>query len=173
MNRFALLATVLVGCTVEESVSGPQLLVPDEVLVDWDVSLNGVDDGLVALVPVDVMVYDSQSGEPLYGMQLDLVGDAPDTLLVAADDVQPAATIDGESLSDIADTTWDAWRDRYVSLDPSTLTEHLTVQTDATGLARVYVLIDRFADDPSGGVSVASVTVSTDDIEQSLVLRPR
>ena len=167
MNRTVLLIAVLASaCAVEESSSGPQLLVPDEVVVDWDDSLDEVDDGLVALVPVDVMVYDSQSGDPLGGTELELVGNAPEVLLLDADDVLPLSSLQDESDKRVA---WDAWRDRYVVLGDQGGSDRLLVSTDETGLARVYVLVDRFGFEGSP----ASVTVSTAEIEQALVLRPR
>ncbi len=172
MNRLAILTVVLVGCAVEESASGPQLLIPDDVAVDWDQSLNDVDDGLVALVPVDVMVYDSQSGEPLDGVEVALGGTAPDTFLLSAFDVQPGYLHDNISAADEA-LTWDVWRDRYVDLSDVDVTDHLTVRTDATGLARVYVLVDRFAMDLSGRAVPTMVTVTTRDSEQSLALHAR
>lgn len=172
MNRLAVLTVVLVGCAVEESATGPQLLIPDDVAVDWDESLNDVDDGLVALVPVDVMVYDSQSGEPLDGVEVELGGTAPDTLLLSAFDVQPGYLYDASSAVD-GDLTWDVWRDRYVDLTEVDLLDRLTVRTDATGLARVYVLVDRFAMDSSGRPVPTTVTVVTPDSEQSLALHAR
>ncbi|MFT6144444.1 MAG: hypothetical protein ACJAZO_004374 [Myxococcota bacterium] len=172
MNRLATLTVVLVGCAVEESASGPQLLIPEDIAVDWDQSLNDVDDGLVALVPVDVMVYDSQSGEPLDDVMVELSGTAPDTLLLSAFDVQPGYLYDGTSAAE-GDLSWDVWRDRYVDLGSVDVGDRLTVRTDATGLARVYVLVDRFAMDRSGRAVPATVTVTTRDSEQSLVLHPR
>jgi hypothetical protein len=43
----------------------PALLVPDSVLLRWDAAWDGDDDGLAALVPVDVMAYDAATGAPL------------------------------------------------------------------------------------------------------------
>ena len=172
MNRLAVLTVVLVGCAVEESASGPQLLIPDTITVDWDESLNDVDDGLVALVPVDVMVYDAQSGEPLNNVEVELGGSAPDTLLVSAVDVQPIHQYDAASVpSD--ELTWDAWRDRYVDLSEVEMGDRLAVRTDDTGLARVYVLVDRFVMDRTGVAVTTTVTVTTEDSEQSLALHPR
>ena len=167
MSRYAFLTLLLVGCAVEDSEMGPQLLVPDEVPVDWDASLDGVDDGLVALVPVDVMVYDSQSGDPLDGMEIELIGDAPDTLLAHVDDVF-AATAPDESGDDVVEgAMWDAWRDRYVTVADDAPSERLTVSTDSTGLARVYVVVDRLSARQS-----ATVLVRSDDLEHTIQLRP-
>jgi len=167
MNRLALLTVVLVGCAVEMDETGPQLLVPDMVAVDWDSSLDGVDDGLVALVPVDVMVYDSQSGDPLESVDIELFGAAPDTLLVGVEDVFAAQAVDDLYSWDDPGLMWDAWRDRYVSLSEGVPTERLVVSTDATGLARVYVVVDRFRDR-----SASAVIVRSEDLEQTIFLRP-
>ena len=173
MNRLAILTAVLVGCAVEESASGPQLLIPDVVTVDWDSSLNEIDDGLIALVPVDVMVYDSQSGEPMGGVELELLGTAPDTLLLSSDEIQSIALSDDRDDASQEGVAWDVWRDRYVQLDSVELFDRLLVSTDATGLARIYVVVDRFSVGDDGMAVSATVTVSTDDIEHELVLRPR
>jgi hypothetical protein len=101
-----------------------------------------------------------------------LGGTAPDTLLLSAFDVQPGYLYDGISAVDEA-LTWDAGRDRYVDLSEVDVTDRLTVRTDATGLARVYVLVDRFAMDRSGRAIPTTVTVTTRDSEQSLALHAR
>lgn len=167
MMRLALATALLVGCAVDESAGEQQLLVPEQVLVDWDLSFNARGDGLVALVPVDVMVYDGQSGEPVQGAELLLRGLGSGTGVIPTHAVLPPDPIAPDGM------WWDAWRDRYVSLDPEVDPfEVLPVRTDATGLARVYVLVDRFAligEEPGP----AAVVVSGDAVEQTIQLRPR
>src|SRR5262245_22971360 len=56
-------AVLLAACGSDPAE--PELLLPDEVGIAWEDVYNGIDDGLGALVPVDVMAYDGASGEPL------------------------------------------------------------------------------------------------------------
>lgn len=142
-----------------------QLLVPSEVEVDWDEAFNGADDDIAALVPVDVMVYDGLSGEPVVGEEVVIRTNASGVRLLHVDTVRTADV-------DQDDTVWDVWRDRYVSLDEGADPAlALAARTDSTGLARVYVMVDEFR-----GIddwSPASVTVQTATLEEPLLLVPR
>ncbi len=168
MKRVGIVLALLAGCGFD-SASDPQLLVPDDLVLHWDRSFNEADDGIVALVPIDVMVYDGASGEPLEGVALELHGSDPGALLA----LPPAIALAGGGDSDFA--WWDTWRDRYFfladdpELEPATALE---TETDHTGLARVYVLVDRFPTE--GGAFVpAAVTVSMGMTEESFFLVPR
>ncbi len=161
MKRLALLTFLLAGCAAEEASTGVQLLIPDQVAVDWDESFDGAADGLVALVPVDVMVYDGDTGQPVHNAPLVLRGLDPGVALVPVDDVLSAdPDLDEEVL-------WDAWRDRYVQLEAGAA-DVLDTRTDDTGLARVYVLVDRFGQD----LEPVAVGVALPSAEETLVLAP-
>lgn len=142
--RIAVLAAALLGCGAEPDGGGPRVLLPEEVPVAWDGAYNGVGDGLGALVPVDVMVYDGATGEPLpqvdvqvwttdasaipiptYGV---LVLDGADDALPYVED--PAAYIE----------FWDAAHDQFVAVSP----DELDLVTDTGGVARLYLYVDAF-----------------------------
>ena len=55
---------LLLGACVEEDADVVRVLVPEDVDLHWDASFNGEDDGIAAVVPVDVMVYVDETGEP-------------------------------------------------------------------------------------------------------------
>jgi len=170
-SRLSLVAlAMLAGCALEESPREVQILVPEDVEVDWDVSFDGLDDGLAALVPVDVMVYRGQSGEPVAGVPLLLRGVGVGVSLL------PVSAVLSANVDDLAPVWWDAWRDRYVTVDAGVGADGprraLVTHTDETGLAQVYVFIDRF-EGSSEGARPAVVTVTGSALEESFVLRPR
>lgn len=154
---------LLSGCGSETGEA--QLLVPDDLEIHWDASFNGTEDGLAALVPVDVMVYDGATGEPVGAVPLEIQGTDPGALLAL-----PSA-IDLVSGEESDDAWWDAWHDRYFHLvDDASST--LATETDPTGLARVYLLVDRL-DREDGAFAPAAVTVSMGVAEESFLLVPR
>lgn len=182
---------VLTGCT-RDAVDGPNLLVPDDVEVRWSRAFDPTNDGIAALVPVDFMVYDAQSGEPMGDVPL-VVRAEDDAALVATPGeidlapVTPPGDLAGECL-DCAPLWWDAWRDQYFAFaegaEPSAV---LAIDTDPTGLARAYVFVDTFTAAQGGAVGGAPgpvlMTVSigspsaarapSEPIEETFLLLPR
>ena len=152
------------GCTAEES--GAQLLVPNDIALHWDESFNGVEDGLGALVPIDLMVYDGQSGEPMSWVELELEGRGDTTLAMP---FQVAISIDSNREEG---AEWDAYRDQYFHFVGTNPSEQLSVQTDADGLARVYVYVDAFRR-RSRGYTPASVLVSSTSTEELFYILPQ
>jgi hypothetical protein len=75
----------LVACG-QEAVEA-ELLLPEEVTVGWDRAYNGRDDGLGALVPVDVMVYEGTTGNPLPGVVVAVWTDDVNAWPVPVDEV--------------------------------------------------------------------------------------
>lgn len=111
-----LLVATLTACAEEPEVpSGvANLLVPDDVDLHWDESFNGENDGLGALVPVDVMVYESGTGEPLDAVEIFLEASDQATWVLLDEDflvVEPGLCVDCPVL-------WDARRDQYLALQP-------------------------------------------------------
>ena len=118
---------MLMACGQEE-----QLLLPDNIEVHWDASFNARGDGLTAVVPVDLMVYDSATGEPLSGVELDLQVSAPDAYLMPTTDVSPLV-----SKCPDCDVLWDAYSDDYydVQVELSEDYSKLRLEADENGLA--------------------------------------
>lgn len=149
---------------------GPRLLAPEEVSFAWDEAWNEHDDGLLALVPLDVMVYDGATGGPLAGAELTLrVSSHGQGGLLPVEAVE--AGEDG-----CEDCAWDAWSDLPVRLLGSRLwadetdvdglsavsrweeiadvrltgtpgVDRLALRADARGLVRVYVVVDSVDED--------------------------
>lgn len=140
-----------VACSEDgRTADGAQVLVPDAVDVAWDDRLNATGDGLGMLVPVDVMVYEGTTGEPLELVRLRIETDDGAILLdPEAVESQPG---------DCADCVWDAGRDRFLLL-PDEASEPAPLLTDADGMARIYVWIDAF---PTDGVDRLPVEVEVD-----------
>lgn len=135
----ALAALALVGCTEPEERLVPELLVPDAVAVEWDAQFDDAE-FVGALLPVDLMVYDATTGEPMGNMDLTVEPlDDPENLILLADDevdnVEPGCL----------DCYWDAGRDRYVGFDDPG-DPILQVQTDPEGLARIYLWLEALPD---------------------------
>lgn len=171
MSRMSTAAIALLaaasGCVALDPAEA-ELLVPDDIGLHWDRSFNGADDALVALVPVDVMVYESESGEPLEGMALDVdTGDASVDLL-SFDAVYP---VDEDACAGSA-CLWDARRDRYVEIGAGLADLDGPLHTDVDGLARFYVLVDGF---PTQGASFdpVAVVVSMGSEEATFQLVPQ
>ena len=162
------------------------LLVPSDVDVAWDVRFDTVDDGRVALVPVDVLVYAARTGAPVADAQVvvSVFGGAVglvdpegvswlDDPSGASEVPDPACAAAPEACADLA-PVWDAWRDRYAQLRDEPAVS-VGLRTDADGMARTYVWVDGFdAPGEAGPVSNAvAVVVSTSDVEDSFFLLAR
>jgi len=170
VRTFAIIAvaTVAAGCVETEAdvLAEATLLLPEDLQIHWDSSFNGDYDGLGALVPVDVMVYEGDSGEPLGQVEIELRGAEPGVIVVDVD----AVHFDVEDCDRCA---WDAWRDQYIEVDGS---EHAAVfLTDPDGLARAYVWADWF---PTEGVGEeefrpVAVTATLGPTEGSFLVIPQ
>ena len=171
MNRTVTFnAALLLGasaCVVADPVEA-ELLVPEDIALHWDRSFNGVDDDRVAVVPVDVMVYESESGEPLEGVALEVDPGSEVIDLLPFDAVFPLDADD----CDGRPCLWDARRDRYLDLGAGMTALDMPVHTDMDGLARFYVLVDGF---PSNGgeFEPVSVVVSTANQQAAFQLVPQ
>lgn len=194
IGRWTAGAMMLVACADQDGSHGAQLLVPDDVVLHWDESFNGEDDGLGALIPIDVMVYDGLSGEPLAGTEVLLETPGGGTWLLLEEDVlvgdpdEDGDVVDMEgdaSPPDVPsprDHLWDARRDQYFALQ---LTEveadlgRISLETDLQGLSRVYVYVDAFSWDDAGSdfipepVLVSLGAARASGAEQSFDLIPR
>lgn len=120
--------------------TGDTLLVPSDIELHWDGAFNATRDGLGAVVPVDVMVYDGATGEPREGVFVELSTSADSYLLRDGE----LARIDPETCQDCAldRVFWDAWHDAYYVLEVDLDVGRTRVRTDDEGIARVFVLVD-------------------------------
>jgi len=180
MNRIPMASAaalaVLSGCGESTELGDTQLLVPEDVSLHWDQRFNSESDGLGALVPVDIMVYEGVTGEPVEGVEVKVHSEHDGLVVVPIGDV---VMVDGEACDGCA-FLWDAWRDQYFEYDFVEGAErpghHLDVITDEHGLARVYLYIDQF---PAGGFAdsgdfgAASVLISTGIHEETFFLVPQ
>lgn len=153
------------------------LLVPGEVDVAWDARFDAPDDGRVALVPIDVMVYGAASGAPIANAPVRVAVAGPHAGVVAPEAVAWLDADDTDAGEALFAPVWDAWRDRYAVLaeDPATWRD---LRTDTDGIARLYVWVDRFDTDVDAvgggaGSNLVAVVVSTGDVEDSFILAAR
>jgi hypothetical protein len=165
LTIISVVSMALVGCA-EETLGTAHLLVPENIELHWDGSFNAEDDGLGALVPVDLMVYDSASGEPWALVPFEISADQ--ALFIDANSevlFEPEGCVD--------DCIWDVWRDQPVEL---MLSEQgfgsRQFRTDSSGLARVYVYVDSFPSHDEGFGALA-VHVRLGMIDETFLLVPR
>ena len=137
MTRCFALAALATGCS---RAAEPELLVPDAVAVEWSEAYNAAGDGLGAVVPVDVMVYDGASGAPLPGVVLHLTTEHDGTWILLPDAVSDA--------SETSDERWfDVRHDRFVAFttpEVERVAGSATLVSGPDGVARATVFVDRF-----------------------------
>jgi hypothetical protein len=167
MNRLVVptvVSLVGVACVDEEE---PRLLLPDGIDVAWEDAYNQDGDGLGALVPVDVMAYDGASGEPLAGVELLVWTDEDGAWPVPTEGVW---LVD----PDAEPAFWDASRDQFVMLELAD--DPLTLETDASGLARAYVYVDSFPTVADGFAAISAVVGfgadASEDAGEDILLHP-
>ena len=157
-----------VACGFEDGElgAGDTLLVPADVEVDsWDAAYDALDDGLGAVIPVDVMVYDGATGEPRDGVEVDLVASG-DAHLLTTDEL---SRVDPGACGDCS-LFWDSWQDQYYALDVDLPAGPARVRTDAEGIARLYVVVDAMGSG-DGAYSPVTVRVETLDADGSFSIR--
>jgi len=149
-----------------------ELLVPDVVSVQWSDAYDGEGDGLGSVVPVDLMVYDSASGEPHAGVVLQVTSEHDGTWVLPPDALLPEEASDGEVL-------WDARHDRYLALQvdvSDAVVGSRQVVTNDDGVARVLLYVDSLPGGPRDFDDVAVVISAAspeDPLEGTVLLQPR
>jgi len=167
--RLIALFATLAACA---DAGGPELMVPDVVSLQWSDAYDGTDDGLGSVVPVDVMVYDSASGEPQAGVALTVTAEHDGTWVLPAGALVPEEHGQGTTL-------WDARHDRYLTLQldiDDTLVGARQVVTNADGVARVLLFVDALPGGPRDFDDVAVVISAAspeDPLEGTVLLQPR
>jgi hypothetical protein len=167
--------------------------------VAWSDAYDGTGDGLGAVVPVDVMVYDGATGAPLQGVELAIASEHDGTWVipagqVVAADASRAGVVDLDGDADpmvAAAAAWlqatevdsvqvlfDTRHDRFVTIDAEAsdlLTGATTVVTNPDGVARVLLFVDRFPSAASSGWADVAVVVSASGpvpLERVVLLQP-
>ncbi len=189
---------VMFGVAACATNAEPELLVPDAVSVAWSDAYDGTDDGLGAVVPVDVMVYDSATGAALQGVELAIASEhdgtwvVPAGRVVAADTPRPdAAGLDvaADPLAGAAawlqdaelesmQVLFDTRHDRFVTIDADRselLAGATTVVTNSEGVARVLLFVDRFPAATTTGWADVAVVISAAGpvpLERVVLLQP-
>jgi len=168
---FPLLALNLAACALDGDLSEVELLVPGDVELHWDEAYNDLDDGLAAIIPLDIMVYDGETGAP--------VSDVPVELFVEQDGLflfEAGAWLPRE-LDGCVDCVvlWDAYRDEYVEfsvgLDEELATQ-LEVVSDEDGLVRWALMVDALPEIRAERFDAVSISVTTPFSETAFLLQP-
>ncbi len=182
MIRTLSIAALVALSACAEAEGDPELLLPADLPVAWDASWNERGDGLGALVPVDVMVYDSATGSPMGDVDLALSADGEGAWWVtteAVEVVEPDACLGCEIL-------WDAARDQFVRIDavddPRMTGSSIELLTDADGVARLYLVVDAFpgawragstAERAEAEAEAVVVLVSMETADGTFIVSPR
>lgn len=173
MSRFlpAIPPLLLAACGTEP-LAESELLLPDLVSVAWEDAYNAENDGLGALVPVDVMVYDGASGEPLPDVELQVWTDDVSAWPTSAEGVVVVSPTDPTAFTPSFLQVWDASRDQFVAFEP---VDTIDLRTDDGGMARLYVYVDSFPEeeDEEGGLGPIRVVVTMGEVDELFWLAPR
>lgn len=146
------------------------VLAPGDVEFRWDPVFNEIDDGAAAIIPLDVMVFDDLTGEPLADVAVTWHADA--AAFAEAD-----AVMVGDA--DCESCIYDAWRDTFVEIvdgeggNEGDTVVPLRTRTDADGLSRVYAVVDAVDVDPAEGFLPVRVDVRALGEERVFDLMPR
>lgn len=143
-----------------------ELLVPEEIDVHETELADEPDLRHGALVPVDVMAYDSATGEPLAGLEVTVWTEADTAWPVP---VEAVVFVDPDDCID-CEPWWDSERDEFVEALP--YQPELTTFSDEDGLVRLYMFVDEFPQ-RDGTSDELAVFVSMGTLEESFVLTPR
>lgn len=164
MRTFLLASMLLtlVACARDEA----QVLVPEDVEIAWDASYNGYDDGIGAVVPVDIMVYEAATGEPVDFVDLEVRAADEGVLLFLPEALVPC------ELEDDRELLWDVRQDMAYELVEAD-EGPVALRTDSDGLARVGVLVDAFPLTEVGDFDAVTVSISTELGDESFSLVPR
>lgn len=159
------MAALAAGC----GTSSAELIVSYDSPPAWPEAYEAPGDGLGALVPVDVMAYDSETGEPLPNVKV--------TVWVEDDTLWPVPSealviVDPDECPD-CEPWWDAQRDEFIEELPYRAS--LSRYTDEDGLVSLYVFVDAFPgpDADYGNFEDLAVSVSMGTVEETFVLTPR
>ncbi|MBN2798094.1 MAG: hypothetical protein JXX28_03025 [Deltaproteobacteria bacterium] len=133
------LGLALSGCWMA-APEGAHILVPDRLAVTWHASFNAEDDGVGAVIPVDILVYEAGTGEPLAGVALEISAES-EGVEVLAEATRLQLELGEEPLDG---DVWDVWQDGYYQLDEPAAEGTLDLMTDEDGLARIYLYVDSF-----------------------------
>ncbi len=177
MKPHVLVLTSIVAALAACAPAGGELLVPEDIELDWDARFESDDDGVGVLIPVDVMVYQADTGVPMSGVELHLQPASGSAHVLATDEVHRIAP----EFDDEPDAYWDVWDSHRVDFDPPLhqLDSDLSLQTDSDGLARAMVWIDAFgpaADGPFAPVQIVVTAAATDgsgEMTETFALIPR
>ncbi len=152
----------LVACARDEAL----VLVPEDVEIAWDRSYNGYDDGIGAVVLVDIMVYEATTGEPVDFVDLEVLATDEGVLLFPPEALVPCEPQDDRDL------LWDVRQDmayEFIEADEGPV----ALRTDPDGLARVGVLVDAFPITEGGELDAVTVSISTELGDEAFSLVPR
>ena len=162
-SMVALAALIGSGCATEPDAGDAQLLVPDEIEFYWNDAYNDVGDRVGAFIPLDIMVYDTESGEPVAWTEVALSGEFAGLL--------PGDAVTDAWLADCVDCVevYDVFRDDQVAIGllPSST---LRVSTDDSGLARVYAVVDSLPVDADADFVPAGIHLVSGGLEASVAL---
>lgn len=135
---------------------GVRVLGPEAVEISWDTAYDGLEDGFIAAVQVDLLAYDGSDGSALPG----------ESFVIS---VQGATLARSEDVVDHG-ALWNAVTGR--DLDVLEATTTLEIVGDDMGAARVVVIVDQF-EMVAGCYEAVELVVDAGNDQLSLPISPR
>ncbi len=163
------ITVILLSPACVEDIQDAELLLPGPIDVAWEGAYDGENDGLGALIPVDVMAYDGASGRPLTNVELEVWAESGTAWPVP---VEQVVVVEPDDECTECELLWDAERDEF--LHEISVVDILPLSTDADGLARLYLYVDTFPEGDGGAdFGDLAVLVSMGTTEETFLLLPR
>lgn len=162
------IAWIVLGVVACTEAPTAELLVPHTTPVRWAETYDAPDDGVGALVPVDLMAYDSVSGEPWSDMAI--------TVWAEGENVWPVPDTEPVAVDPDVCVTCELWFDGEGDdfIEPLAYRSGLTLRTDDDGLVRLFVFVDAFPSRTAeGNPADLAVFATMGTLEESFVLTPR
>jgi len=137
------------------------LQLPEDIVLAWNQAYNDTEDGIGALVLLDLLVYDSDSGDPMDNIRVEVMSlwggiylipqtavkivPPPSELAVSECDTDGDGAIDADA-PDACSWNWDTSGDQYFELGSDFADAYspnlMYGATDEHGLLRVWVYVD-------------------------------
>jgi hypothetical protein len=175
MRTLGFVAALLsIGC-VEGAIPAPEsarLEMPGDIILSWDISVNGAHDNRGTVLMTDMFVYDSDEDLPLEHIEVEVVITGGGVYAIPAEAVQlvgyPEASVDPTDAAAIqdacedengnfkSDPEWCAWYwdtesgqyyqigGQYISTSSNYSPNYFVGQTNNRGILEMYLYVDWF-----------------------------
>jgi hypothetical protein len=133
------------SCDPASVEPGLSVLLPQDVEIAWDAAFEATGDARVAVVPLDVMVYEAATGDPVGDVEVTLVARGA-ALAAEGSFAEAGPGVVGGASGDSGGgrapgAVWDTWSGQWV-VPQSALSPRLVARSDSAGLVHFSVVVD-------------------------------